>query len=240
MDNKDDNIEEVKKEESSQSQNFKMENGIKKDLYKGRYIPEVKSRPVEQKEYKEFIPQKAKKGSLLIVLIAFAVLGLYFFKTPIIQTITHPGEASENFSTFVDTKRGAAKVTSLTKDEIKFLCADEDLVDAKAQKRIKNDHVLYSDEIQMLKYYRGAKEYLSTAYPDGGWKITRYMKARNGVTVQYGVYFKSNGTESKVYFDKGDGTSMSIYDVNTSSDSNLGADFTVDMEKYEYGIEYYK
>lgn len=221
------------------NKSYKIENGIKKDLYKGRYIPEVKSRPVEKKEYKEFVPEKAKKGSLLIVLIAFGALAFYFFKTPIIQTIAHPTKVSDNFSTFIDTKRGAAKVTSLTKEEIKYLCADEDLVDKSAQKRIKEQNVLYANEVQMLTYYRGAKEYLSTAYPDGGWKITRYMKARNGVTVQYGVYFKSNGAESKVYFDK-DGDSMKIYDVNTSSDSSLGTDFTVNMEKYEYGVKYYK
>lgn len=219
--------------------NYKIENGIKKDLYKGRYIPEVKSKPVEKKEYKEFVPEKAKKGSLLIVLLAFGVLAFYFFKTPLIQTIAHPTKVSDNFSTFIDTKRGAAKVTSMTTEEIKYLCADEDLVNKSAQKRIKKQNVLYANEVQMLTYYRGAKEYLSAAYPDGGWKITRYMKARNGVTVQYGVYFKANGTESKVYFDQ-DGDSMKIYDVNTSSDSSLGTDFTVNMEKYEYGVEYYK
>ena len=85
------------------------------ELYKGRYIPKVKSRPHEKREYKEYVPKKAKIGPVLVILILFIVLSFYFFKTPIMRTIAHPSKIEDNFSSFVETQRQGAKVTSLNK-----------------------------------------------------------------------------------------------------------------------------
>ena len=210
------------------------------ELYKGRYIPKVKSRPHEKREYKEYVPKKAKIGPVLVILILFIVLSFYFFKTPIMRTIAHPSKIEDNFSSFVETQRQGAKVTSLNKKEIQFLCADENLVNKDAQKRIKTRHVLYDNEIMMLKYYRGAKDYLTAAYPDGGWKITKFMKSRNGITTLYGVYFKMNGKEMKCNFDKTEDGKMKIYDVNTEAVQATHGDYIVDFDDYSYGIKYLK
>ena len=209
--------------------NGELEERIEKELYKGRYIPKVKSKPVAKKEYHEYKPKKQKLGPVLIILLIFVCGGIFFFKEPLMKSIGNPNKASSYFSKFIETERGAAKVSSLTHDEIKYLCADENLVDKDAQKRIKEKHILYDNEIQMLTYYRGATAYLKKAYPNGGWKITKYMKARNGVTTMYGIYFKLKGVDSKCYFDKQDDGKMKIYDVNTSDTQDFMDDFVVDL-----------
>lgn len=210
------------------------------ELYKGRYIPKVKSHSHKKREYKEYVPKKAKKGPALVILILFLILSFYFFRTPIMRTIAHPSKIEDNFSSFVETQRQGAKVASLNKKEIQFLCADENLVDKDAQKRIKTRRVLYDNEIMMLKYYRGAKDYLTAAYPDGGWKITKFMKSRNGITTLYGVYFEMNGKEMKCNFDKTEDDKMKIYDVNTEAVQATQGDYIVNFDDYSYGIKYLK
>lgn len=216
-----------------------MDAKIEKELYKGREIPKVKSRPKPKKEYHEYVPIKSKKTPVLIILIGFVILVVYYFQTPLLNTIFHSGNIKTELNTFVDTERGGAKVPELTKEEMEFLIADEDIIDEKEATRIMENKILYSEEVQMLTYYRCAKDYLKTAYPDKEWKITRYMKNKSAFTASYGVYFEMNGKENKCIFEKVDGSEskVKIYDINTT-DASLTYDYVADLKDYEYGLEY--